>query len=146
MCIRDRNIYKDFSLLYDYTGNILSGQKITISLADIDSDEYYEMAVGNDRGGIKFYNTIFKVDTTSNVTSDFEAENIIIFPNPVSDNVFISCALENVTLELIDIHGRIIKSLENNSYNDLSIIPSGIYCVKMRTNDIFLYKKLVIQH
>jgi len=142
----DGNIYKDFSLLYDYTGNILSGQKITISLADIDSDEYYEMAVGNDRGGIKFYNTIFKVDTTSNVTSDFEAENIIIFPNPVSDNVFISCALENVTLELIDIHGRIIKSLENNSYNDLSIIPSGIYCVKMRTNDIFLYKKLVIQH
>jgi hypothetical protein len=140
------NIYKDFSLLYDYTGNILPGRKITISLADIDGDEYYEMAVGNERGGIKFYNTIFKTDTTSNIKTEFNKENTIIFPNPATNSLFVSCSLENVVIELINIHGTIVQPMENNTYNNVSMIPSGIYCIKIQTGQQFIYKKIVIQH
>ena len=140
------NIYKDFSLLYDYTGNILPGRKLTISLADIDGDEYYEMAVGNERGGIKFYNTIFKTDTTSNIKTEFNKENTIIFPNPATNSLFVSCSLENVVIELINIHGTIVQTMENNTYNNVSMIPSGIYCIKIQTGQQFIYKKIVIQH
>lgn len=48
------NIYNIFNLVYNKIGNINQGSKVTQALADIDGDGYYEMAVGNERGGLVF--------------------------------------------------------------------------------------------
>jgi hypothetical protein len=35
-------------------GNINQGRRVNASFADIDDDGYFEMAVGNERGGLVF--------------------------------------------------------------------------------------------
>ncbi|MBL0027332.1 MAG: hypothetical protein IPO98_21185 [Saprospiraceae bacterium] len=59
------NVYKSFQVLSEKTGNIRQGRKVTCSLADIDNDGFYEMAVGNERGGLAFFNTTYRTENTT---------------------------------------------------------------------------------
>lgn len=140
----ENNIYNDFNLVYGQTGSIKTGQKMTISLADIDGDEYYEMAVGNETGGINFYNTIFKVDTTSDIPTLLDDSMPMIAPNPANDQVHIYAESMPRSVTLLNMYGHYIQTL-NIGPNQLKDVPSGVYLIKFDTSNGNVVQKLVIQ-
>jgi hypothetical protein len=85
-------------------------------------------------------------------TSDIEAANIKIFPNPINDNFQVKMEEEivNATLTLFTLTGKKISlSTEKTSSNSLQVdasqIASGIYLLNLKLNGNTYYKKVVIQ-
>lgn len=139
------HIYGTFNVLYSKTGNINQGRKVTIALADIDDDEYYEMAVGNERGGIVFYNTIFKTDSVSSISdAEHTGKNIELYPNPASTSLFVKTDDDAVALSLESIMGNHIMLLTSNQVNQLPPLAAGMYLVKAKTRSAITTYKLFI--
>lgn len=139
------NTYGAFELEYARLGNFHVGKRVTPSLADIDGDGYYEIALGNERGGLSFYNTIFKVDSFSNTKDNFTYSNLQIYPNPSSDVIhFYANELIN-DVELYDVNGKLIHKTQNN-YIDVSQFNAGLYVAKININNIQITRKVSVIH
>lgn len=95
-------------------------------------------------------------DIMSNTEDINFVQNIEVFPNPVSDKVFVSLDLENVSpavnIELINAAGQRVLSqnFQNVRRNrlelDLNAVANGVYMMNIRTEDGLSSKKLVVQH
>ncbi len=139
------HIYGTFNVLYSKTGNINQGRKVTVALADIDHDDYYEMAVGNERGGIVFYNTIFKTDSISSVGEpEHYTQNIELYPNPASTSLYVKTNDDHISLSLESIMGNLIMKLTGNQVNQLPPLPSGMYLVKAKTRSAITTYKIIV--
>lgn len=70
--------------------------------------------------------------------------NISIFPNPVTDVLYITGVEETQLLEILSLTGAVIyqKEISADAGLDIRHIPAGIYFVKMNDN---LQGKIVIQ-
>jgi len=77
----------------------------------------------------------------SNVTSEI---GLSVYPNPSNGNLFINFELEqaqNVTVQITDLNGRVVKELMNgNTVNgkqnlnaDLSELSNGMYLARITT-------------
>jgi hypothetical protein len=139
------NVYGSFSLLMTKTGNIRQGRKVTCSLANIDQDEYYEMVVGNERGGIVFYNTTFKEDTISPNQEVASKPVMLVYPNPANDQFILAVANQHAFGELYTISGTKISDIRVNESFALDQIQSGIYIIKVTSSSHTLTQKLIVQ-
>ncbi len=80
-------------------------------------------------------------------------ENIILTPNPTSNQLNISITDNNLhieQIEIFDIMGKQVKSLNINAQNvnyniDVKKLPAGVYFVKVETNKGSIIKKFVKQ-
>jgi hypothetical protein len=75
--------------------------------------------------------------TNSNIS------NIIIFPNPATNNITITSPKKGVVY-ISNMLGQQIKTFEKNEYNstiDVSKFPSGIYLIKFETETGFEFIK-----
>ncbi len=87
----------------------------------------------------------------TNLQSGALAENILLYPNPASNEIYIEIESENGRIEqvqLIDITGKEILNKELNSKNttlDISNFESGIYLVKLHSNHGTCVKRLVVE-
>lgn len=135
-----------FTLISEDMGNISEGINVVSTFADIDNDGYYEMAVGNERGGLAFYNTIFMVGNTTAIGEttllDIQA---VIYPNPAKDEIFVFNEILNTDITLHDMIGNEIMKLQNNAKNTLPQgLSTGIYLIKFRNYLGMITKKVVI--
>ena len=77
-------------------------------------------------------------------------ESINIYPNPVSDNLFIESKknYKRINILLFDLYGRrlINKSFSNNSLIqlDMTKLQSGIYFVYLNIEDVIYSKKILV--
>ena len=85
----------------------------------------------------------------SNPNDDF---NILVFPNPVTDDLQISFFLNQrqpVNLTLVDAYGKVIKKEQNTNYFneninwDLAFLNSGVYYLVFEIEDRVMVKKVV---
>lgn len=139
----DNNVFGAYDKKFSKLGNINAGLRSTASLADIDNDGYYEIAVGNESGGITFYNTIFKTDKITQTNESLE-DQIYMFPNPASQSVYISVLGDVEKISLFDAFGQQIMALSNHQYNDITRTPSAVYFIKIETKAGNTIKKLVV--
>lgn len=140
------DIHDNFLAEGDYRSEVKEGSKLTPSFADIDNDGYYEMVIGNERGGISFYKTDIKVGKPS-ATKDVQTQSDVLkfYPNPATESIFVSCDLPKVQLTLSDITGSIIFKLNNYSNNTLpDNLQPGIYFITARNQHAVITEKLVI--
>ena len=72
-------------------------------------------------------------------------DNINVYPNPVTDKLFIETTREINSVEIIDIHGKRIFNIENHSISATDL-NNGIYILKfiMKDGDIET-RKVIIQ-
>ncbi len=95
--------------------------------------------------------------STSNPQYDLEATDFEIFPNPAAQSAqinFKSFAGKNVKFSVLDILGKEVQKLEQNSASgttqtlklDLTPLPSAIYLVRMQIEGRVLTKKLIVNH
>ncbi|TAL69022.1 MAG: CocE/NonD family hydrolase [Bacteroidetes bacterium] len=99
---------------------------------------------------------IFPVTNTTGINNDLNvAAQIEIFPNPTKANITLSCQnvnSENVGIELFNIYGIIVKSLNiqpdsQRNFNEtisISNETNGIYFIKFKFNDSVFIKKIIL--
>ncbi|HRX29349.1 MAG TPA: T9SS type A sorting domain-containing protein [Saprospiraceae bacterium] len=114
--------------------NFREGNSIYFSAADIDNDELYEFVIGNDRGGISFFDSDIQVDDESDVVNTFYDSMQLKVSNPVLDEIIIKADYELIgkKWQLLDVQGKIMKSgtLENDKI-DVKEMPSGVYFLNL---------------
>jgi len=98
-----------------------------VDLADIDNDNYYEMVVGNDNGGLAFHNTPYQVSEGSS-TDVTTVQQAAIHPVPASDAVYITSTGTISTYKIIQADGKIVRSsqLVGDSISVAALAP-GFY-------------------
>ena len=107
-----------YTTLSDYPNDIpLSDIDITWFIAQEDSADYAAWANGT---------------TTKIINTTYNDNNIIIYPNPVSNNLYITNVKSNETIQILDLTGKIIinKKIGPNNKIDLSFLQNGIYFIK----------------
>ena len=76
--------------------------------------------------------------------NEFEPENIILFPNPANDFIYISgIENEDVMIRIYDIRGVLLKT-SNRHFVDVANLNSGVYLVMVRTKAQSIIKKMVV--
>jgi hypothetical protein len=84
--------------------------------------------------------------TTSTVEKVKFNNNVVLFPNPASDKLYIN-GLENnhiVNIRILAVDGKLIKELTSNTrIIDLNEIETGIYFIEITTDDNKLIKRIM---
>ena len=72
-------------------------------------------------------------------------DRISIYPNPATNNIYISNLIENTTLKIYDINGKLVlqNKVLNKEYVDISSLPKGIYQIKFERKDWSETRKLI---
>ena len=94
-------------------------------------------------GGAAFGQAVFKNYKLN--TTDFEINKIKVYPNPTNTILFTNSQnLEIVKVDLLNTNAQCILSVENNLHRiDLSELPSGVYMMKMYTENGTFRKKII---
>ena len=70
------------------------------------------------------------------------------FPNPANDVLFIKNKKEEAWVQLIDVNGKILLETnltEGDNQVNIASVPTGMYFLKLRMEDSFFTKKVLIQ-
>ena len=77
--------------------------------------------------------------------------NINVYPNPSTGliNIRINSFIGKATVEVVDLNGRIVYSLNNTEFNnektiDLNHLQAGVYVLKINGDDINYTKKIIL--
>lgn len=96
----------------------------------------------NGAGEEYFFDDIVKVESLN--TIDIAANEIVVYPNPVKDNLYINSQTEINRVEVYNIFGQKVYQNEGQlSQVDLSNLNSGIYLVQLYNNEKVITKKIV---
>ncbi len=138
------NLDSSFDLVNTNFGNVKVGGETHISFADIDQDGFLEMAIGNVRGGVSFYQTDLKSNST-NISESVAALYVDLFPNPVSGllNIQISKQVKPLRLTLFNALGQTILHRAFSNQIDLTLLETGIYLLKIETQEGLISGKIV---
>lgn len=141
----DKDVYGRYTKHLDSIPLPLQGDMATVALADIDGDMYYEMVVGNERGGIVFFDTPILLDSTDSV-EDIRSGAISISPNPTHDIIHVSSVDARIeSLEVFAIDGKRLFSVRGSTL-DLSGYDSGVYLVRIHMKNNTVYTKRVVKY
>ncbi|WP_010520337.1 family 16 glycosylhydrolase [Aquimarina agarivorans] len=93
----------------------------------------------NNRSGAKI------VSTTDELGSE---DNLTIYPNPATDEVYFSTETQSYDVEIFDVNGKLVKefSVADNSIKEFTNkdLSAGVYIVKYQSETASKIKKLVI--
>lgn len=109
-----------------------------------------------------FYLISFKNKLKDIAPADYNLLTVKVYPNPVVNNLNVMYNLSyntNITLELYNLNGQIIKVLLQNEFKNAGVyheywslkglnnqnIINGVYILKMKTSRDTVFKKIIIQ-
>ena len=82
-----------------------------------------------------------------NVKENLATDNIKVYPNPVSDRLYIETETQALTIEIYDVYGRRqvteTPSHQGNVVIDVENLKSGIYFVKINTEKGNMVKRII---
>ncbi|WP_430408848.1 T9SS type A sorting domain-containing protein [Kordia sp.] len=143
-----------YSGTYDFSGFATEAQALAAAkLAFTDPANYYKTNT-NGTGDTTYNNHLAAIPTGINITTlsndEFLSNSFAIYPNPSNGNITIrnsGVALQNITVT--DLNGRTISSNDMNGVTsnvDVSLkLTTGIYLMKLTSNDASTTKKLIIK-
>ncbi len=138
------NAYVKFvDIAYDDLGSFYGSGNIYHA---VDFDPSSGEFIVNGANGNPF---IVKYNNTLNVPiSEDNAFSMEVFPNPVTDQLFISLkALQTYSIELIDQFGQCVRYIENATGNagiDVSRLTKGIYILRVSNSKGSAIRKVVV--
>lgn len=153
----DDNLEGEFELvtnnIHELYGNIRrdikEGVHSAVSVADLNSDGFPEMIVGNWAGGIAYFEGVQHPDSTVLVKPYSTISSISIYPNPCKN--FFSIDLEdkrneNFRLTLYDSEGRqvLMQTVSPHVPISVSHLPNGIYFGKISGTEIEKNFKIMV--
>ena len=147
----DGNLNGDFDIISENIFTHPEGNFLHPAFYDWDNDGFFEVVVGNERGGVSYYSTNIALDGTVNTANLLPETVLSIYPNPTTDQVTISLSEEvedEVSFQLISSPGQLLRQQVLRAgleQFDLSGLPRGIYFLRFRSNGIQRTEKLIIQ-
>lgn len=80
-----------------------------------------------------------------NVDENPSNSSVIVFPNPANSIIRIKSNYEIVSIEIVDLTGKIILRTSNNSI-DVSALPDGLYLLKANTGGLTKIERIAVFH
>ncbi|MFD2540925.1 T9SS type A sorting domain-containing protein [Lacinutrix gracilariae] len=122
-------------------------------IVDQGDNAYYDEALfgdldlsGNDRVfnttidlGAYEYNSTLGIDDIS-----LNTNSVKLYPNPVSDRLFIKSTEQVENISIYNINGQLIKqTIEATNGIDVSVLPSGLYMIQITTSNNTINQKFI---
>jgi Secretion system C-terminal sorting domain len=84
--------------------------------------------------------------TSSNSIEEIKKNNLVVYPNPATNQVKIQGISSESKVSLVDVSGReiVLNKLQDNAY-DLSEITAGLYILQVTTGQVIQTQTLVIE-
>ncbi len=144
------NPYQSYDTLNLNLGNIYEGKNSVVDVADIDSDGYLEMVIGNERGGLAIYNTTIDAasgEIFSSLDPIVRKPELTIFPNPTKSYIAVesSDVIKHVTL--ISQLGQILSTTDVNAKQARLQVPRsshGPICARVHLDSGTVLTKVII--
>ena len=133
----ENNLGGTFTLLDPNYGGMLEGKRSAVALADLNDDQFFELLVGNTRGGLSMFSTPLDAAEPLSVFAAPDIRPARIFPNPSGDKVTLEWkgdGVGSVELRLWDMWGRALSAHTASGARwtlDLTSYPSGIYLLEI---------------
>jgi len=127
-------------------GEIEEGTQTSLDIAEIDNDGFFEIVVGNKRGGLAIYNTIIQTNgTISHVEEEYDHRiDINLFPNPAYDILNIGTDLNLSNYKVLNIFGQVIEqSVLKDNQVPIYQLPSGVYFISFEVERQQVIKKFI---
>nr|NQU91392.1 T9SS type A sorting domain-containing protein [Bacteroidota bacterium] len=94
--------------------------------------------------------TILKTDyihvsLATNIAT-YNSAQLLLYPNPAKDKLFISCNHNIQSVEILNIAGQVIRNLECNHKQltlDLRDLPDGIYFCRVQVGENIVMRKII---
>ncbi len=114
-------------------GDVREGFRVRPGLADLDSDGLLEMVVGNQRGGIAFYQTDLAADPLVSAQHPARSGSALsVFPNPFRETIHVVVPADG-RLELWDMNGRLLQFqtvVQGDLQWSVDHYPAGVYIIR----------------
>ena len=110
------------------------GKRTKPLLADIDKNGFYELWLGNARGGIEVFETGLEIDVITNIKTYQTELDLNIFPNPAGHYLHIYPIDDFLEITIFDLHGNtMIKENITDPIDHIQIghLPAGTYWLKV---------------
>ncbi|MDR3706128.1 MAG: T9SS type A sorting domain-containing protein, partial [Paludibacteraceae bacterium] len=91
------------------------------------------------------YGSTVSFTTSTTGINTVKAEKVTLYPNPVTDAFQISGVNGKAIITVLDINGKTLftKEVTDNEYISASILPQGVYLVKITTDKGTVEQKIV---
>ena len=77
-------------------------------------------------------------------TTDFDKLKVIIYPNPVNENVFVETKETILKIEILDMLGKVVLEDKNfQSQIDISFLEKGLYLILVKTESGIFSSKII---
>ncbi len=145
------NLTGTFTLADSTYLGILEGTRTAPNGADINSDGYMDLVIGNYAGGVAFYKGTPTIITGSSNAESAESWNVELFPNPANHNITIhikNSGSSNYTIEVYSVLGQLLVSEKMNGSRhllDTENLSQGIYICKLSENSSASVKNAVVK-
>ena len=119
-------------------GSLREGINTHVAIGDLDDDGYYDMVVGNRRGGISIFRTPWKSTTTSTGLNPPVASSLECIPNPARNSLRLTGINETGRLQVFGMDGRCWiddPGFDPSENVDVRSIPSGVYLIHFITSE-----------
>lgn len=143
------NDNSSFLALDTVTSNIDEGKLTGITTGFLNNDSYPDLITGNARGGLSLYLGGEPLALEKNE----ELLPLKIFPNPASNEMYISFNESNSaikTIQLFDLSGKVLMTNKTNEKAGATIhlsgLSNGIYFIQVMDSKNSSFGKLVISH
>jgi FG-GAP-like repeat/Secretion system C-terminal sorting domain len=138
--------FSSYPIAKNISDQLYFGKYVNPVFADINSDNLYELVLGNQSGGIRVFKTDIPIKSTSSILGDLDNE-FLSFPNPTSGLLNIH-APEINKIQLIKSNGDLmIEKVISNNYEafqlDMTLFSKGLYILKLYSQGKILTQKVI---
>lgn len=115
------------------------------AVGDLDGDGLPELLIGSNTGGIRLLK-----NTSEKVVPPTESLEFVAYPNPTSQFLYVQTPVLG-QLELYSMTGQLIQKqvviqTAIDTAFDTSLLPTGIYFIRLTTADTQTTRKVVVAH
>ncbi len=147
--------FDDFHLItnnFDYDKTLAGAEDYTFSIfhsPGYSEDDSTKVFIESNGGELEI-NIVFKDGVILNIDSEFKKDELVIYPNPAKNSLFIknSSFLNIEEVLFINLNGQVVLRENYFSINNginISGLKNGIYFIRIKTGDRFVSRKVVVK-
>ncbi|RBP30946.1 putative secreted protein (Por secretion system target) [Oceanihabitans sediminis] len=122
-------------------------------IVDQGDNAYYDEALFGDldlSGNTRVFNTTidlgaYEYNSTLGIDAvSLNTNSVKLYPNPVSDRLFIKSTEQVKNISIYNINGQLVKqAIETTNGIDVSVLPSGLYMIQINTSNNSINQKFL---
>ncbi len=147
--INRTDVHSEFEAVSLDFGGLQEGFVTRPSLADINKDGWYDVLVGNMRGGLSLYTTNLSAAGTTPSKNYTESSIVNVFPNPAQHQFQLQIEdWQNYEqANLLDINGKLMRQItiqKEHTQISTTTLDAGLYFIELLGETSRVMKKIVL--